>query len=74
MSRPILPSARKVVVQALRDAGYADDSLLPHRLSLGQTHLCLTQLDDDLFCRKPLPCHPCILPKPKILTFTLDSF
>ena len=42
--------------------------------SLGQTHLCLTQLDDDLFCRKPLPCHPCLLPKPEILTFKLDSF
>ena len=24
----------------------------------GQTHLCLTQLHDDLFRRKPLPCHP----------------
>ena len=23
-----------------------------------QTHLCLTQLHDDLFRRKPLPCHP----------------
>ena len=34
----------------------------------------LTQLDDDLFCRKPLPCHPCLLPKPEILTFKLDSF
>ena len=29
----------------------------------GQPYLCLTQLDDDLFCRKPLPCHPCLLPK-----------
>ena len=29
---------------------------------------------DDLFCRKPLPCHPGLLSKPKILTFKLDSF
>ena len=35
---------------------------------------CLAQLHDDLFCRKPPSCHPCLLPKPKILTFKLDSF
>ena len=29
---------------------------------------------DDLFYCKPLPCHPCLLSKPKILTFKLDSF
>jgi len=29
---------------------------------------------DDLFGRKPLPCHACLLPQPKILTFNLDSF
>ena len=33
---------RQVVVQALRDAGYADDSLLPHLSPLGWEHINLT--------------------------------
>ena len=31
--------ARQVVVQALRDAGYADDSLLPHLSPLGWEYI-----------------------------------
>ena len=31
--------ARKVVVQALWDAGYADDRLLPHLSSLSWEHI-----------------------------------
>ena len=31
---------------------------LNHGLSLGQSHLRLTQLDEDLLGRKSLPCHP----------------
>ena len=34
--------ARQVVVQALRDAGYADDSLPPHLSPLGWEHTNLT--------------------------------
>ena len=33
---------RQVVVQVLRDAGYADDSLLPHLSPLGWEHINLT--------------------------------
>lgn len=40
-------------------------------LSLGQRHLRLTQLQDDLLCGVPLPCHACP-PRFGILTFGVD--
>ncbi len=43
MSRFDQNPERQVAVQALRDAGYADDSLLPHLSPLGWEHINLTR-------------------------------
>ena len=65
----VLPAIQSIELP--RDYSRAEQ---PAAFPLGQAHLRLTQLEDNLRGPKSLSCHPGLLPKPKILTFILDSF